>query len=168
MVSPNGDTQQCEDIVIEDCFLDTCNVAISYGQSQNDNNHVFRCRSWDNVWVVIDTRMYGAAKGLAPAIHGYNVAGEVNTLFNIGSVKPFTIENFYAESFLTMGVLDAAFSGSTVNGNFNFGISNFTPQYHVQATNIKFSGGTMRYFDDNFNKRLRILPQNCIMEKCDA
>lgn len=164
MISPNGDTQQTEDITIEDCFLDTANVAIAYGQGQNDNCHVIRCRSWDNVWCVVDTVTYGGGTGIMPSIHGYNVAGEVYALFNVSSNKPFNVYDFYAESFFTIGSIFCGANGSTINGNFNFGDATFQPQYHVQASNIKFAGGVMRYFDNFFNKRLRFNPQNVICE----
>lgn len=161
--SPNGDTQQGEDCVVEECFLDFAKVAVAFCQTQSDNCMIRNCRSWDNVWTVLDGISYGYGVGLVANIDQYNVAGTVNTLFNVFTNKQFSIDKFYAESFFQIGRLGSQYAGSTLNGNFNFGVSDFTPQYHAQLTNIKVTGGSWRYYDDAFNKRIRLSPPNNVV-----
>lgn len=168
--SPNGSTQQGEDCKIENCRLEFCQVAVGYYQSQSDNCKIINCRSWNTVWNVIDTRLYSGGQGLPANIDGYNVAGSVYSLFNVASNKGFSIQNFYAESFFTIGTLNAVSGGGSLNGTFDFGLgddglSSFQPQFHLQMQNFRVWGSSMRYFDDQFNKRIRIgTPKNCIIE----
>lgn len=160
MNTPNGFTQQGEDCDVIDCQLQYCNVAMAYGQSQTDNCRIINGRSWYSVWTVVDTGTYGLGNGNAPSIDGYNVAGTVKTLFNIGTNKNCNINDFYAESFFQIGTLTTSAASITVqNCNFDFWVDdyNVSPQYHITtAQNVTFLGCRMRYYDDLFNKRLRL------------
>lgn len=154
--SPTASTKQGEDCIIDSCRLENCGYAIAYCQAQNDNCHVKNCRSWNNVWIVIDTFSFGEGKGLFPSIDGYNVAGTVNTLFN-GSIayKSVRIQNFYAESFFQIGTLICLGGSGYLQGTFHFGVSNIQPQIHFSFYNVEINSSTLIYYDNLFNKRIR-------------
>jgi hypothetical protein len=161
--SPNGSTQQGEDCVIEDCQLNYANVAVAYCQSQSDNCYIDGLRSWYYVWTVVDTGTYGPRVGYVANMSRFNIAGAVNQIFNVGGDKSFIIERVYAESFFTIGNILCNAGGATVAGcTFDFAISptNQQPAIHVSLQNAEVIGCRMRYYDDLFNKRLRIIGRN--------
>jgi hypothetical protein len=165
--SPNGSTQQGEDCVIENCQLNYAKVAIAYCQTQSDNCTIHGIRSWYYLWTVIDTVSYGPQKGYVANISTINIAGAVNQIFNVVSDKPIFIEKVYAESFFTFGNLASGAGGATLIGStFDFAISptNLQPQTHGFFGNAAVIGCRMRYYDDLFNKRLRITTGNTVFK----
>ena len=168
--SPNGSTQQGEDCLIQDCQLNVCNVAISYGQSQSDNCYIENVRCWYWIWTVVDNLSYGNGSSPVMAnVNRMNIAGSVNTIFNIGSLKGFSIQNVYAESFFSIGSLTENIAAGVISGStFNFALSetNLQPALHLSCFNLEVSNCTLRYYDGLFNKRLRIAPYNTRFINC--
>jgi len=163
--SPNGWTQQGEDCIIEYCQLNCAKVAIAYCQTQSDNCAVHGIRSWYYLWTVIDTATYGHQTGYIANISNLNIAGIVNQIFNILSNKSFLIEKVYAESFFTIGSVQAGATGGLIAGStFDFFISpsNQQPAIHMSFINVEVRDCTIRYYDDLFNKRLRLSARNVL------
>lgn len=158
MYTPNGFTQQGEDCRIEDCEMRYVESGLAYGQAQSDNCSAARIRMWYSIWTVVDNQKYGATGGYA-SLSDFNIAGNVNTLFNLKTGKGFTINNFYAESFFTFGQVNVGFGSAVFTGcNFDFNQAIVSqPQYHLNTcSNLIFYGCRFRYFDDQYNKRMRI------------
>lgn len=168
--SPNGSTEQGEDCLIQDCQLNFCNVAISYGQSQSDNCYIENVRCWYWVWTVVDNNTYGNSNNPTMAnINRMNIAGFVNTIFNIGSVKGFSIQNVYAESFFSIGSITADIAAGVISGStfsFDSSESNLQPALHLSCINVEISNCTLRYYDSQFNKRLRFAARNARFINC--
>jgi hypothetical protein len=167
--SPNGLTQQGEDCIVELCQLNFANVAIAYCQSQSDNCFATGIRSWYYLWTVFDNATYGNQKGCIANISRVNVAGVVNTIFNIVSNKSFLFDKIFAESFFAIGLISAGATGGLVTGStFNFSISltNLQPKTHLTLQNVEINSSNLRYYDDLFNKRLRITSRNGRFVNC--
>ena len=69
-----------------------------------------------------------------------NIAGFVNTIFNIGSVKGFSIQNVYAESFFSIGSITADIAAGVISGStfsFDSSESNLQPALHLSCINVE-------------------------------
>lgn len=171
--SPNGITQQGEDCTISETMINYCKVSVAYCQNQSDRCRIYNLRSWYQVLTVIDTVTYGNQKGTISSIDGLNVAGTVFQLFNIFCQKSLSIKNVFAEAFFQIGYIASPYSGCTIDSstfNFYIGPTNIRPSLHAQLTNVEINNCTMRYYDDQYNKRLWILSNNgrCINTFFDA
>ncbi|HEV2482083.1 MAG TPA: hypothetical protein VGS79_20600 [Puia sp.] len=168
--SPNAYTQQGEDCLIQDCQLNICNVAVSYGQFQSDNCYIENIRCWYWVWTVVDNIIYGKGNNPVMAnINRMNIAGSVNTIFNVGSLKGFSIQNVYAESFFSIGSITAHIAAGVISGStFDFALSatNLQPALHLTCYNVEINSCTLRYYDGLYNKRLRIAGGNMRFINC--
>lgn len=165
--APNGTTQQGEDMVIQHCELHYAKVAIAFCQTQTDNASIEDIKSWYYLWTFIDGTSYGGGKGYVPRVSRVNIAAFVNTAFSISSDKSFLLEKIYAESLFNIGFISSNSGIKVVACDFNFALNTDTykqPQYHLQAINASFSGGSIRYFDGLFNKRIRISCQKLSFE----
>ncbi len=161
MVSPNGQSQQCEEIKFVDCVSEVYKVSFAYGQRQTKGCVVVSSRHWDRGHTVIDTETYGnvvGGKGTAPSVFNMNLAGKNVRIFNVSAQHPSVFQNIYAESLGEIGVLASSPGNlSLVGCNFDF-VTNtaYIPEYHLYGIGVKVSDSIMRYYDDAFNKRLYI------------
>lgn len=160
--TPNGVTLQGEDCEIADGQIDFCKVAIAYCQRQSDRTTIRNLRSWGCVYTVVDCTSYGAQQGTITNIDGVNVAGTIFQLFSITCQKALEIKHVHAEAFFQGGTLMGLYAGISLQGNFEYYISsnNIQPKVHFSLTNVEVSNSCMRYYDDEFNKRLRFSAVN--------
>lgn len=165
--APNGTTQQGEDMVIENCELHYAKSAIALCQTQTDNASIDLIKSWYYLWTIVDGTSYGAQQGYVPNIKRINIAAFVKQAFSLSSVKSVLIEKIYAESLFQIGTVSSIAMSKMIACDFNFALSTQTyqqPQTHFTAQNVSVSGGSIRYYDDLFNKRMRISPKNVVFD----
>lgn len=104
-VSPNGTTQNAEDINFTGCDIayNKAGVAICQSQSRDINWYGGECAF--NLYC-FDGQNYGSQQGSAPKIYGCNMSGKY--LFNTYSRggNPFYATGIHAESFASIGFID--------------------------------------------------------------
>lgn len=160
--SPNLNTQQGEDCTIREVQANFCKVAVAYCQRQSDRTAIRTLRSWYYVQTGIDTMTYGNQEGTVSIIDGLNMGECVFQLFNITVQKTLAIRNVYSEAAFQIGTLIGPYTGILLQGNFELYISptNIQPQNHFNFRNVEMSNSCFRYYDDQFNKRMRGLASN--------
>lgn len=146
MVTPNGTTQNAEDITFRHCssIFNKVGVAIGQAQSRDVNWYAGNC-AW-NLYC-FDGQTYGAQQGAAPKIYGCNMSGKY--LFNVYSRggNGLWATGIHAESFASLGfigtgantVVDPAY----ISGQFSFAdFGGIYPDHHLVAyAPVRLEGG---------------------------
>lgn len=169
-VSLNSITSNAENVHIIDCTLEVAKVAVAYGQDQTKDNFIIRCISWDRVHTLVDTLSYGRGTGLAPYVDGWNVAGDVIQLYKFSPLRSVASwRNIFAESLWRIGDGDAgagfSFQDSTINFNINI-TPTIIPPTHITGSKVVFKNCVIKYYDNLFSKRMRIIGHNFRFESC--
>lgn len=139
MITPNGSTQNAEDISFYDCRMTYGKVGVAAGQSQSRDVNWYTGNNAFNLYC-FDGNSYGTQNGSAPKIFGCNMAGKY--LFNVSNTggEPVAASGIHAESFASIGFLGgpiatAAAPNSFTGCAFNFwdGGTGIFPDLHMIA-----------------------------------
>lgn len=162
-LTPNGNTQNNEDVTLYSCKTMYNKVSLSIGQSQSRNVNVYGHTAWFHL-VAFDGLSYGQRQGFLPNIFGANISlAKYFTASTSSFNTTLGVYNVYTEQLGSIGFLSSNSPASIHNGivfsgcTFKFGSSNgITPDYHVVAwCPVVFSGCTITTSDKNFPLRIR-------------
>jgi hypothetical protein len=171
MLSPNGQTQQAENIHVVDCTLEVAKVAYASGQDQTKDNFIVRCKSWDRVHTLIDTMSYGAGTGQPPYVDGWNVAGDVIEIYRLFPLRTqCSFRNIFAESLWRVGTGDGGTGLTIYDSAFNFNQNStpiIFPPTHIEGSKVKFKNCVLKYYDNEFNKSIRVKGPGYAFEDCE-
>lgn len=108
MVTPNGNTQNAEQMEFVRIRTEQCKVCFAIGQLQSRSITIRDFTSWGNVLYFVNTSMYGGGSGQPPYITGGNMAGHMKYfMYSTGSsVATTRIENLFMESVYSIGRID--------------------------------------------------------------
>lgn len=108
MVTPNGNTQNAEQMDFSRIRTEQCKVAFAFGQLQSRSITIKDFTSWGNVLYFVNTSLYGAGSGQPPYIYGGNMAGHMKYfMYSTGSSVAMTrIENLFMESLYSIGKIN--------------------------------------------------------------
>lgn len=169
-VSPNGESQQCENMTFEDIYGNNCKAVYGFCQRESKNCVIKGGYSIDRVFTILDGASWGAQRGSLPFVEGYCTSGYVIQFIEGGSAQhPVSFSKVYMENAYRIGDMSAG-AGMTQFLNCNF-VFNSTvpvpyPPTHFNGLNVQFKGCTMRYYDDLFNKRLTFAGAGISFEGC--
>ncbi|MGB8190709.1 MAG: glycosyl hydrolase family 28-related protein [Chitinophagaceae bacterium] len=170
MMSPNGYSQQADNIIIRDCALEVCKAAVASGQRQSKDNFVMNAISWDRVHTLLDTITWGDQQGTAPYVNGWNIAGTVIQCFQVTAQHPVTFENMFGEQLYRIGDISTTVGPVQLRGcNFDFNRNTspiLYPHSHLFGANVEFDSCQMRYYEDLFDKRLYFKGTNISFNNC--
>lgn len=164
--SSNRSIQNCESMIIQDCSLELCKVAVSYGQDQTKNCTIQGVIGWDTVHTFCSNTHFGYQNGCPPKIDTLDIAGMVYQLFRIDAAGRFGMENtnIYCESLVKLGLL-TAMPSSINHSHFDFGgllQGGMTPDTYFKGHNVAFSNCVLRHYDNQFNKRIWMEAFGCM------
>lgn len=173
MVSPNGQSQQAENLTFKNIYPSICKAAFGWGQSESKNCYIYSGYCIDRVHTVIDGASWGLGNPTLPHVKGFNTAGSiVRCIYGGNGQHPVEIANWYAENLYEIGQ-SSGNAGTLEFNNCSFSFSTETqngglvmPAQHYIGDNTVFSGCTMRYYDDAFNKRIVIQGRANILRGC--
>jgi hypothetical protein len=139
MLSPNGQTANCEDITFYDCKTLYNKVAIAIGQSQSRNVNVYNLTSWFHL-IAFDGMTYGSRTGYCPNIFGANISF-VKYIFNTTAsyMATLCVNGLYSESLGSIGFINpsaAIISNGMVMSGCTFAflqVDNVSPDHHLTA-----------------------------------
>lgn len=104
VLSPNGFTQNAEQIEIKRTRFGSCKVAIAPCQLQSRSVRVEDFTAWGDILYFVNCSMYGAGSGQLPHITGGNMAGHMKYMFfSNATVSTSYIDGLFAESLYSLG-----------------------------------------------------------------
>jgi hypothetical protein len=159
ILTPNGFTQNDENIDIVDNNIYACKVSIAIGQDQSKNINIDRLQSWGPTYTVIDGLRYGAGTGGGSTnCSKWNVAGCINQLFNITTSRfSLSCRELYAESLFRIGNVGVGTVANFVNCEIDLLCGAGIPAAdYLIAGRANFSGGTLRFYDDSYTHRMNL------------
>jgi hypothetical protein len=159
VLTPNGYTQNDENIDIIDDNIYACKVSIAIGQDQSKNINIDRLQSWGPTYTVMDGLRYGTGTGGGSAnCSKWNVAGCVNQLFNITTSRfSLSCRELYAESLFRIGNVGMGTVANFENCEFDFLCGAGIPAAdYIIAGRANFNGGTLRYYDNSYTHRMNL------------
>lgn len=169
MFSPNGTLQNCDSMYVDTCAVEKCKVAFGFGQDQTKSCSITNITMWDTVHTMCDNLRFGnSTTGCPPTIKTVCIAGTVNQLFNINTTGRFGFEadDIYGEAVFRIGTvtgMPSKISNLKFNAATEFpGIG--SPDYYFIGDNVKFDTGTMRIYDNLFNKRMHMQAVGCTFD----
>lgn len=170
MISPNGQTQNAENTHIIDCTLEIAKVAYASGQDQTKDNFIVRAISWERVHTLIDTISYGQLSGQPAFVDGWNVAGNVIEIYQLAAPRSqVSFKNIFAESLWRIGTGNGGTGVTIQDGSFNFNentVPVIFPPTHVDGNLIVFRNCVLKYYDNLFNKSLRVKGYGYVFQDC--
>lgn len=156
--SINGNTQNCDQINLENPKIFNCKSGMAFGQSQTKGISVNNIQCWGSTRFLFDGLAYGVGNGYMPNINGGTIAGGVRSLARFtSSWTPLNVQNLFAEYIYTIGysVGSGLNNTSFINCNFQFNTDK-TQDIKVatclySGSNTSFESCTLRYYD-NINR----------------
>ena len=105
MVSPNGVTQNAEQMEFKRCRVENARVGFGVGQLQSRSIRIEDFTSWGGIHTLVDCSRYGAGGGQLPFIKGGNMAGYMKFLLNCtnSSVCQSQVDSLFCESLFSLG-----------------------------------------------------------------
>lgn len=174
LISPNGQSAQAEDIVMDRVQASYCMVAWAYCQSQTRGCAIKNWRAWFNIWTCFDNCTYGDLTGELPASYGGNIAGAVYRIFNMnGFQSGIFFNNLYAENLVKIGIVNG-YQGTPKPSTFNDCQINFVdsggsgipfPDTFGFLGNVIFRGGYLKKLSD-FESKIYFQGYNIRFEDC--
>jgi hypothetical protein len=160
VLTPNGYTQNDEDIDIVDDNIFACKVDIAIGQDQSKVITIDRLKSWGPSYTVLDGINYGAGTGGGSTFCNFwNIAGCVNQLINVNITRfPISLFGIYAESLFRIGGAYGLAGCNFVNCQIDLLCGTAMPaaDYIFAGGPATFSGGMLRYYDGSFTHRMNL------------
>lgn len=171
VISPNGQTQNAENIHVIDCTLEIAKAAYISCQDQIKDNFVIRCISWQTVHTCIDSLNYGIGTGQAPYIDGWNIAGNVIQLYQVQALRSqSSFKDIFAEGLWRVGDGDGGTGLTIQDCTFNFNLNTtplILPPTHITGGRIVFRNCTFKYVDNNFDKKIVVNGDRYMFEDCE-
>lgn len=156
-VGINGETQQCENMLIENVLGNNLKTVTAWGQRESKGCHLKMGYSYDRVYNIIDGDSYGAHQGTLPNVDGYTCSGNVVQFISGSAQHPLSITNVYTETNFRIGdLISRVGMAQFISCVFNFATGPaplLIPKFHFGGQNVHFEGCVIRYYDDLFNKR---------------
>ena len=159
VLTPNGFTQNDENIDIVDDNIYACKVDIAICQDQSKNINIDRLQSWGPTYTVLDGLRYGAGTGGGSTnCYRWNIAGCVNQLFNITTSRfSLSCQELYAESLFRIGNVGMGTVANFVNCEIDLLSGPGIPAAdYIIAGRANFNGGILRYYDQSFTHRMNL------------
>ncbi len=104
VLSPNGYTQNAEQIEIKRTRFGSCKVGIAPCQLQSRSVRVEDFTAWGDILYFVNCSLYGAGSGQLPHITGGNMAGNMKYMFfSNATVSTSYIDGLFAESLYAIG-----------------------------------------------------------------
>lgn len=119
-ISPNGLTQNAENIAITDCTVSSVKTALAVCQAQS-RNVILRNFSAEGAKYVINCTDYGQGGGNCPSIFGANLGGAKYLFKTFSSGSTPSINGLYCEACLSIGIL----GGNGASDGYVFNACNF-------------------------------------------
>lgn len=175
MISGNGETQQGENMVMDRIYGNNLKTLVATGSRENKNCSLSNVYTIWDIYQVLDGLSYGYQTGSLPNCTNINIAG-ITVQFGIGSTQHVALfQNIYSELLLRVGDIYAGAGRVKFLGcNLVFNLDALTtygivPATHYVGNSIEFDTCTIRYYDDQFNKRAvfqggKISFQNCTFD----
>jgi len=158
-LSPNGYTQNDEDIDMVDDNIFACKVNIAVCQDQSKDINIDRLKSWGPTYTVLDGIRYGAGTGGGSVnCYRWNIAGTVNQLFNLSTSRfPLSCREIYAESLFRIGNVGFGSGSNFIDCRIDLLTGAGLPATdYVIAGKATFYGGTLRYYDQSYSHRINL------------
>jgi hypothetical protein len=170
MVSPNGQSQQAENMTWKNIYANNCKIILAAGQRESKGCVLTNGYTIDRVHTIFDASTYGAQQGTLPYIKGFTQAGSVKRVVNMGTQHTVTFEDLYMEDLFELGNAfcntgKILFKGCT----FTFTLAEtptLIPYTHFSGANLKFESCLFRYYDDLFDKRLTFIGAGLFFDNC--
>jgi hypothetical protein len=179
--STNGQTQNCDSMVIEHSTLDVCKYAVSYGQDQTKNCTLAYITAWSRIFCFMTNNTHGAQTGAPANISHLSLAANVNRIFKVdtsGRVG-FKADNIDAEAFYRIG--DVTGAPSSINDcKFAFALADYNydpvlfpgrivlggPDNYGNFLSVEFNNCLFRNLAEPYNKRVYFTAGNVDFNKC--
>lgn len=144
VISPNGVTQNAEQMEFKRVRSEQCKVAYAIGQLQSRSVRIEDFTCWGNCLYFVNCSMYGQGSGQLPYITGGNMAGHMKYLLQCNSsVVQAQIDNLFCESLYSLGLVNVdvmTFEGCI----FKWGLPDATfaipHAFLSSAKNVNFDG----------------------------
>lgn len=154
VLTPNGYTQNDEDIDIVDDNIFACKVNIAICQDQSKAITIERLKSWGPTYTVLDGLNYGSGTGGGSTFCSiWNIAGCVNQLINVNVSRfPISLFGIYAESLFRIGGAYGLAGCNFVNCQIDLLTGPGMPaaDYVFAGGPATYSGGMLRYYDGTY------------------
>ena len=151
MVSPNGSTNNCDNITAVNCRSGGSKTFWATGQNQSRANSIVNCYNVGYLDRFIDGDMYGSQQGTAPIVFDCNIAAGVKTLFSFnGGFTGVYFSHSYIESVFSLGkgstTVPTVFNSTRVK--FHIPTETFLPPYIFKGGMFSMEGGSLEYFSN--------------------
>jgi|GEM_PF-6247582 len=149
--SPNGTTQNAEDMRTEKTHVRSCKVALSMGQSENKNFIIEHMTAY-SVHTLFDNFSYGQGIGGDAIVSNVNFSNCVRFCNLDTQRESWSFKNIYTEQCWKIG--DIGSSGNSrvvttfINSKMEFAAHPSTayyPDYILKGSNVHFIGGYIRF-----------------------
>lgn len=166
--SINGQTQNCDSMVVADSCVQGCKWTFSFGQDQTRNCWLRNILCWDSTFCFVTNSIHGNQSGAPPSIDNVSLAGQINQFAHVitGGRSGFGATKVFCESIYRIGLI-AGEPSSIRDFEFDFmmvaGVHAGIPAPDLYATlsKVTMSDGRMRNYDNNFDKRMHMAAANC-------
>jgi hypothetical protein len=154
LISPNGTTQNCDNIVFRDGSAYGNKNFWASGQNQSRANAIINLYSFGGTQCLVNCVDYGMQQGSAPNLVESNIAGGHKYVYRMnGSFAGMNIDKTYFESLWSLGVsgdMPVTFTGSQVVWNWNEITDTYMPPVFAEGKSINFIGGSVEFFDNQW------------------
>lgn len=160
VLSPNGYTLNDEMVNILDNNFGLSRVAIAVCQDQAKTIKISGLKCWGGVHTILDGVSYGIGTGGGSVFcDNWNIAGGVNEIFNVTTGRfPLSAINIYGESVFRFGNVGVGCGANIINVEIDFLTGSGMPAAdYLIAGQANFYGGSLRYYDDQYNHRMNLV-----------
>jgi hypothetical protein len=161
MVSPNGTTQNCDNIIFRDGSAYGNKSFWASGQNQSRANAIINLYSLGGTETLVNCSDYGMNQGSAPNLIQSNIAGGHKYIYKLnGGFNGMNITDTYFESLWSLGLsgdLPVTFKGSQVVFSRNDVYDVYYPPVVAEGKTVNFIGGSIEHFD---NENCQVMPFN--------
>lgn len=156
LIAPNGSTQNCDNITMENSTISNTKIAWATCQTQSRGNIISKNYFLGAVGVIMSASAYGQQNGTLPVFENNNVAGGTKWLLVESNVfDDIKVSNNYFEGLWAIGYAGAKTCNFS-NNCFNFALSLSTtvgdtaalPPVIFDGKVVNFFGGSLSYFDN--------------------
>lgn len=167
--SINGQTQNCDSMVVADSCVQACKWTFSFGQDQTRNCWIRNILCWDSTFCFVTNSIHGNQSGAPPSIDNVSLAGQINQFAHVitGGRTGFGATKVFCESIYRIGLI-AGEPSSIRDFEFDFmlvagvhpGIA--APDLYATLSKVTMADGRCRNYDNLFNKRMNMAATRCI------
>lgn len=153
MVSPNGHTRNCDNIIMRGGKGENCRSFWASGQDQSRANVIEQVYFIGGIKFLVNCVEYGSTNGSAPRVSKCNIAGGTKYLYNIaGGFEGISFDGCYAESVWSLGKAGFVPVNFTSGCNINFmrpdeaTTAPGLPVAMAEGTKLNFTDSTLQFF----------------------